>query len=134
MQSLRGFWSQHERIWVTDMKEDTRSLIVSSENVHWLPYQAPRDISAFIGNIPKAIKLARSEKPDLIISTGASIAVTFAISAKLTGSNFIFIESLSRSSELSLSGKLVYPLCDELYVQWPSLSQQYSKAVFAGHV
>jgi hypothetical protein len=47
---------------------------------------------------------------------------------------FMYIESISRSKDLSLSGKLVYPLCDELYVQWPKLSQKYPKAVFAGYV
>ncbi|MEO1349017.1 MAG: PssD/Cps14F family polysaccharide biosynthesis glycosyltransferase [Cyanobacteria bacterium J06635_15] len=133
MKSLERFWSQHERVWVTDFKEDTRTL-TATEKVHWLPYQAPRDIAAFALNLPKAIKLVWSEKPDLIVSTGASIAVNFALAAKLTGKDFTFIESLSRSKELSLSGKLIYPICNELYVQWPSLSQKYDKAVFAGHV
>ena len=133
MQSLKAFWSQHDRVWVSDFKEDT-SALATSEKVHWLPYQAPRDITAFLRNFPKTLRIVGKEKPDVIVSTGASIAVNFAIAAKLLRVNFIFIESLSRSSELSLSGKLVYPICDELYVQWPSLSERYSKAVFAGHI
>lgn len=133
MQSLKVFWSQHERVWVSDYKEDTSSL-TESENVYWLPYQAPRDISALLRNFPKTLQIVGKEKPDIIMSTGASIAVNFAIAAKFLGSRFIFIESLSRASELSLAGKLVYPMCDELYVQWPSLSERYEKAVFAGHV
>lgn len=133
MESLRDFWSQHERVWITDYKADTSSLL-SAERVHWLPYQAPRDGLTFLRNIPKSIKVTLAEKPDLIVSTGASIAVNFAITAKLLGIKYMFIESLSRSEELSLSGKLVYPICDELYVQWPSLSERYSKAMFAGQL
>lgn len=133
MQSLKAFWSQHDRVWVSDFKEDT-SVLADTEKVYWLPYQAPRDFIAFIRNFPSTLKIVSKERPDLIVSTGASIAVNFGIAAKLTGTNFMFVESLSRSSELSLSGKLVYPMCDELYVQWPDLSERYSKAIFAGHV
>lgn len=133
MQSLKPFWSQHDRVWVSDFKEDT-STLVDSEKVHWLPYQAPRDFTAFLRNFPSTFKVVTKEKPDLIVSTGASIAVNFAITAKLTGTRFMFVESLSRASELSLSGKLVYPICDELYVQWPDLSERYPKATFAGRI
>ena len=133
MQSLQAFWSQHERVWVSDFKADTSSL-ANTEKVYWLNYQAPRDIGAMLRNFPETFRIVGKEKPDVIVSTGASIAVNFAIAAKVLGSTFIFVESLSRFNELSLSGKLVYPMCDELYVQWPNLSERYSKAVFAGHV
>ena len=133
MRSLKKFWSQHERVWVTDYKADTLA-IEDLEKVHWLPYQGPRDLKAFARNLLPSIKLVRDEKPDLIVSTGANIAVNFAIAAKLSGVNFMFIECLSRSTELSLTGKLVYPMCDELYVQWPNLTKQYRKAVFTGQI
>lgn len=133
MNSLKRFWMQHERVWITDFKPDT-SALDATERVHWLPYQGPRDMRAFARNFPAALKITAVEKPDLIVSTGANISVSFAIVAKLTGVRFMFVESLSRSTELSLSGKLVYPLCDELYVQWPSLAKRYSKAVFAGYI
>lgn len=133
LMSLEKFWSQHERVWVTDRKADTLSL-EGIEPVHWLKYQAPRDVVSAVLNFPIALWTVWMEKPDLVVSTGASIAVNFALAAKLLGAKFIFIESLSRSTTLSLSGKLVYPLCDEMYVQWPNLSKQYPKAVFAGYI
>lgn len=133
MRALESFWSQHERVWVTDYKEDT-AILADSENVHWLPYQASRNALTFAKNLPATLKIVREEKPDLVISTGASIAVNFAIAAKLTGSKFIFVESLSRPRKLSMAGRLVYPICDELYVQWPLISERYKKAVFAGHI
>lgn len=133
MNSLKRFWVQHKRVWVTDFKADTRA-IEKTERIHWLPYQGPRDVRAFARNFPVALKLASMEKPDLIVSTGASISVNFAIAAKLTGAKFMFIESLSRSTDLSLSGKLTYPFCDEVYVQWPELAKRYSKAIFAGYI
>lgn len=133
MKSLEKFWSQHERVWVTDAQKDTAAL-AGSERVHWLPYQAPRDLIMVAQNLPATLKIVVKEKPDLIVSTGASIAINFAWAAKLLGRKFMFIESLSRSQELSLTGKIVYPACDELYVQWPEMSNRYSKANFVGHI
>jgi len=133
MNSLRSFWSVHDRVWVTDTRGNTQSL-KDKEKVHWLPYQAPRDLLAFFKNIPSTFKILLAEKPNVIVSTGASISVNFAIAAKLLGIHFIFIESLSRSEKLSLSGQVVYFLADEFYVQWPALAERLPRATFKGIV
>jgi beta-1,4-N-acetylglucosaminyltransferase len=133
MRGLEPFWSQHERVWVTDLKKDTE-VLKGKEKVYWLPYQGPRQIIPFVVNFPTALRIVLQEEPTLIVSTGASIAVNFAIVAKLFGIKFVFIESISRSKELSLSGKLIYFICNEFYVQWPNLCSKYPKAIFKGHV
>lgn len=132
MRRLESFWCNHERVWVTDWKKDTK-LLENGEKVHWLPYQPPRDIFALWRNIPQVFQIVGSEKPDIVVSTGASIAVGFAFAAKLFRKRFVYVESISRSEELSLSGKLVYKLSDEFYVQWPGLCRKYPKAIFKGY-
>ncbi len=132
MRSLKSFWSVHERVWATDLKKDTE-ILEDNEKVYWLPYQAPRDLLALTLNIPKTLRILLQEKPDLIISTGASIAINFAFVAKLLGIKFIYIESISRAEELSVTGKIVYLLSNEFYVQWPQLSKKYSKVLFKGY-
>lgn len=132
MTSLKSFWSLHERVWISDRKRDTE-ILEKTEKVHWIPYQAPRDLLALVANIPKTFKVILSEKPDAIISTGASVAINFAFIAKLLGIRFIYIESISRAQELSVSGNLVYLVCDEFYVQWPELCQKYPRAIFKGY-
>lgn len=134
MSRLKEFWSGHERVWVTDLKTDTESLKSSGEVVRWLPYQAPRDWQSFLHNLPQVYRILRQEQPAVIVSTGASIAVGFAICAKLLGIRFVYVESISRSQEISLTGKLVYLLSHEFYVQDPELCQRYSKAQFKGYV
>ncbi|MEC4816905.1 MAG: PssD/Cps14F family polysaccharide biosynthesis glycosyltransferase [Scytonema sp. PMC 1069.18] len=131
MRRLKSFWCLHERVWVTDYKADT-AILEQNERIHWLPYQGPRDVVALLLNIPKTFLILYREKPDIVISTGASLAINFAFVSKILGIKFVFIESLSRSSELSLSGKLVYFISDEFYVQWSGLCEKYSKAVFKG--
>ncbi len=131
MRGLKSFWSAHDRVWSTDFKDDTSSL-AAEEQVYWLPYQAPRNVWQFLKNIPASIRIVWREKPDVILSTGASIAVNFAIAAKLNGTRYIFVESISRSHKLSLAGQLVYYLSDDFYVQWPALAKKYSRARFFG--
>lgn len=132
MKSLKSFWSCHQRVWVSDLKKDTE-VLKDTETVHWFPHRTPRNLLGLIFDIPRAIKILRLEQPDLILSTGASISVSFAFLAKLLSIKFVYVESISRSQELSLSGRLVYPVCDEFYVQWASLCKKYPKATFKGY-
>ena len=132
MNSLEPFWSRHERVWVSDFKADTK-VLNGVEKVHWLPYQAPRNLLALLFNIPATLRIIRLEKPDLVLSTGASIAINFVLVSKLLGFRFAYVESISRFKELSLSGRLVYLLCNEFYVQWPNLCKKYRKATFKGY-
>ena len=134
MRSLRSFWSGHDRVWVTDCKGDTQCLEDESEHVHWLPYQAPRDGLTFLKNLPATLQILRQERPDMVVSTGASVAVNFAIAARLLNIRFLYVESISRAQDLSLSGKLVYPLSNEFYVQWPELCERYPRAIYRGMV
>lgn len=134
MRSLAPFWQEHERVWVTDCKGDTQILDDQQERVHWLTYQGPRDWFAFLQNLPAAVRILRRERPDMVVSTGASVAVNFAIAAKLLGIRFLYVESISRAEELSLSGKIVYPLSNEFYVQWPGLCERYPRAIYRGMV
>lgn len=133
MRGLKSFWSKHSRLWVTDQKSDTLWL-EDRENVAWVPYQGPRDWMAFLRSFPNTLKILMKHRPDMVVSTGASIAVNFAIVARLLGIRFIYIESISRSKALSLSGRLVYFLSSEFYVQWPGLCERYKRATFRGVV
>lgn len=133
MMGLKKFWSAHTREWVTYPKFDTRHL-AGEEQVHWVNLQEARMLGRAVWNFLKALLIIRKSRPDLVISTGASLAVPFILASKLYGIKTIFIESISRSSRLSLSGKLVYNLVDELYVQWPECQERYPKAQYKGIV
>jgi beta-1,4-N-acetylglucosaminyltransferase len=44
------------------------------------------------------------------------------------------VESLTRTESLSLSGRLVYPLADAFFVQWPEPARRHRKARYVGSV
>ena len=82
-----------------------------------------------------ALRILRHERPDLIISLGAEIAVPFLYVGKLLRIKALFIESWCRVENLSLTGKLVYPIVDAFWVQWPQLTSICGpKAEFHGAV
>lgn len=68
-----------------------------------------------------AFRILRREKPDVILSLGAEIALPFMYWGRLLGIRTIFIESWCRVEDLSRTGKLAYPIVDVFLVQWPQL-------------
>ena len=61
------------------------------------------------------------EKPDVILSFGADIALPFFFWGRLLRKKTIFIESLCRTESLSRTGKIAYWMVDVYWVQWPQL-------------
>ncbi len=70
------------------------------------------------------------ERPALLISTGADVAVPILLLAKLFGATVVFIETAG-SAEPTLAGRLVYPVADLFIVQWPERLAQFPGAVLA---
>jgi UDP-N-acetylglucosamine:LPS N-acetylglucosamine transferase len=68
-----------------------------------------------------SFSILRRERPEVILSLGAEIALPFFYWGKLLGIKTIFIESWCRVEDLSLTGRLVYPVADAFWVQWPQL-------------
>ncbi|NJE77405.1 hypothetical protein, partial [Thermococcus sp. ES12] len=78
-------------------------------------------------NLPKIIKIIAKEKPDVMVSNGAEIAIPFFYLGKILGIKTIFIECYTRVDEPTITGKLVYPISDYFFVLWPEMLQQYGK-------
>jgi len=131
--SLKEYWEQFPRIWVTFDSSDTKT-VLGDENYYWAYSPTNRNIKNLFRNVFLALRILKKEKPDLLISTGAGVAVPFIYIAKLFGIKTIYVESLTRVEDLSLTGKLIYPIVDYIFVQWPELANKYKKAEFHGRV
>lgn len=75
-----------------------------------------------------------SERPDVIFSTGAELAIVpIVVGKSLLRCRTIFLETASRKETPSRTGRLVYPFCDVFFVQSPALLNHYGpKARYAG--
>ena len=130
---LKSAWSQYDRFWVTFDFKDTKYLL-KDEKFYKAFSPTNRNIINLILNFFLAIRVLLKEKPDVIISTGAAVCVPFFYLGRLLGIRTIYIESFSRVTELSLSGKLVYPITTEFIVQWNELTKKYPRARFKGQI
>ena len=89
----------------------------------------------YLSVIPTIIRILRKEKPNLIVSNGAEIAIPTLYIAKLFSIKIIFIESWCRINKSSTTGKLIYPIADVFFVQWRQLLKKYGKkAIYKGGV
>ncbi len=130
---LKDFWKSRNRFWVTFDKTDANS-ILKDEKKYYCYYPTNRNIKNLIKNTFLAIKILVKEKPDLIISSGAAVAVPFFYIGKLMGAKTVYIEVFDRINKSTLTGKLVYPITDRFIVQWEEMKQVYPKAVNLGSI
>lgn len=130
---LKPFWQDKERFWVTFDKEDANSLL-QNEKVYHCYYPTNRSLKALFINTRLAMKLLRKERPDLIISSGAAVAVPFFYIGKLLGAKLIYIEVFDRIDKSTMTGKMVYPITDKFIVQWEEMKKVYPKAINLGSI
>ena len=82
--ALRAWWSDRDRAWVTFPTQDAKSQL-HGERVVWAYHPTTRNIPNFIRNTGLAFRLLRKEKPSVILSTGAGVAVPFFVLGWLRG-------------------------------------------------
>lgn len=130
---LKPFWKNKNRFWVTFDKEDAKSLL-ENEKVYPCYYPTNRSIKALIKNLKVAYKVLKKEKPDLIISSGAAVAVPFFYIGKIMGAKLIYIEVFDRLDKPTMTGRMVYPITDKFIVQWEEQRKVYKKAINLGSI
>jgi beta-1,4-N-acetylglucosaminyltransferase len=115
--ALEEAWAGLEESWVTLPGSDVADLL-AGHAVELAHGPTNRDLGMLLLNLRVAWRVIRRRDPDVILSTGAGIAVPFFWIGRLLGRRCVYLESLTRVNSLSLSGRLVYPVADEFMVQW----------------
>jgi len=126
---LEDLYKKWDHFFITFKRNNSINLS-KKEKVYFIKDPSRNPISLLITTIQTLVILLK-EKPDLIISNGAGVAIPACYIAKLIGKKVIFIESFCRM-EPSLSGKFAYPVADLFLVQYPQLKKEYKKAVYTG--
>jgi UDP-N-acetylglucosamine:LPS N-acetylglucosamine transferase len=128
---LRDEWPRDRRHWITFDKPDAISLL-AEEDVTFAYHPTNRNVRNFLRNVVLAFRVLRRLRPAAVVTTGAGVAVPFCWIGKVLGARIIFIESFSRITEPSLTARLVHPVADEFFVQWPELQSRFTKAKYEG--
>ncbi|MEX0973211.1 MAG: PssD/Cps14F family polysaccharide biosynthesis glycosyltransferase [Solirubrobacterales bacterium] len=133
MLALKPAWHDAERAWVTLPGADV-GVLLEDEQVTLARGPTNRSVKNLLRNLALAWRLLRRQRPEAILSTGAGVAVPFFLIGKLLRIRLIYVESVTRTESISLTGRLVYPLADRFFAQWPAAAQQLRRAEYAGSV
>jgi len=87
-------------------------------------------------NILKSLLIVLRERPQVVFSTGAGLAIPIAYFSKfLFRARIIYIESFAQVFHKSWTGRLIYPIADFFFVRWKPLAKIYGKkAKFLNYV
>jgi len=131
--ALRSVWETFDRAWVTFDKSDARSLL-RGEQVLFAYGPTNRSIRNLLRNLVLAWRIVGALRPRVVLTTGAGVAVPFAWIGRFRGASVVYVESLTRIEGPSLSLRLIAPVAERIYVQWPDLARNLPASRYAGNV
>jgi UDP-N-acetylglucosamine:LPS N-acetylglucosamine transferase len=131
--ALKPWWSQHDRRWVTFDKPDARSLL-PDESIAWAFHPTTRNLPNLIRNAGVAAKELLRFRPDVVVSTGAAVAVPLFYLAWLLRIRTVYVEVYDRIDSATLTGRLCRPVSDLFLVQWEEQLKIYPTATVIGHL
>ncbi|HLQ81628.1 MAG TPA: PssD/Cps14F family polysaccharide biosynthesis glycosyltransferase [Brachybacterium sp.] len=131
LMALRPWWENYERAWVTFDNQHARSALTGEDIIH-AHSPTTRNIPNALRNLALARRTLDALRPDLVVSTGAGVAVPFFAIAHLRGIRTMYIEVIDRIRSRTLTGRMAYPFVDQFAVQWQEQTRLYPGAVVIG--
>lgn len=123
---LAGALGDHALVWILNDK----SPVLPDGLRAWRVTHAERDWRVLWNVLELAAVLAR-ERPDIVISTGASPAVCAALVTRLAGVPFIYIEGCWAVTRPTLTGRIMRWLTPHRFARWPAVAKAL-RARYAG--
>lgn len=90
--------------WATFDTPQSRSLL-AGQRMHFVRPTPTRDPVSVAANVRPAVRLLRSSRPDMVLSTGSGIALSFLPVAAALGIPAHYIESATRLTGPSMTGR-----------------------------
>lgn len=128
---LRPWWEVRDRTWITFDTQEIRSRL-AGERIVPAFHPTTRNLPNLVRNTVLAAGTLPRLRPDLVLSTGAAVAVPFFAVAWALGLPTVYVEVFDRVDSASLTGRLCYPMSSEFLVQWPQQRRQYPNARVVG--
>jgi hypothetical protein len=128
---LEPWWRDHDRLWVSFDTVDAVSLL-EGERVVWAHHPTTRNARNALRNLVLAWRTMRRERPDVVVSDGAGVALPFFVIAKLLRVKTVYIEVYDRIDTSTMTGRLCYPITDLFLTQWDEQRRLYPRSLSIG--
>jgi UDP-N-acetylglucosamine:LPS N-acetylglucosamine transferase len=129
--ALEPWYRDRKRSWVTFRTPDARSLL-ADEDVVWAHYPTTRNLWNLIRNAALAFRVLRRRNVDVVLTTGAGVALPFVALARLRGIPAVYIEVYDRIDSATLTARLCRPFLSAMLVQWEEQRRMYPQATVVG--
>ena len=106
--------------------------LLADEQVTWAHHPTTRNVRNLLRNSVLAFREVRRRRPDVVVSTGAAVALPFFIAARLRGIPTVYVEVYDRIDSPTLTGRLCRPLATLFCVQWPEQPEFYEGSELVG--
>ena len=131
--ALRPWWEQRSRTWVTFDLPDARSQL-EGERVIAAHHPTTRNIPNLVRNTLLAWRVLRRERPAVVVTSGAGVAVPFFVLARLVGARTVYLEVYDRIETPTMTARLCRRFTDLFLAQWDEQLELYPEAVLVGRV
>lgn len=94
-------------------------------------------LKSFAATVTTFLSMPMKEYPDVFLCNGPGTSIPIAYTLfllkflGLASTKIVYVESLARVSQLSLTGLLILPISDRIVVQWPQL-KRYRRCEYYG--
>lgn len=119
---LQGAWEglDHFHVLTSDQVKPTKQI---QSQVYFLRSSDRKTPWRILLNFWPAWRILRKEKPTVILSTGAALAIPFVVWGRLLGIPAIWVDSQANTRKLSGTGALLRRCVQRCYTQWEDLAE-----------
>jgi len=125
-----------EVVWAAAESLQSKALL-AGHDVHWIPDIQPRQLRETMSLLGVARRIVRQEKVDVVVSTGASVAIPFFVAARIYRASGHYIESAARVDGPSITGQVAAAMprvrCYTQSTDWADSKWTYAGSVFDGY-
>jgi len=130
---LESLIKKYQGVVVT---EKTKISIATSLPTKYLPYGSRNEgftyIFKFLYVCLLSIIYFIQYRPKAIISTGVHSTIPLCMLGWLFRRKVIYIETIAVVNKPTMTGKVMYKIASEFYIQWEELLEVYPNAIYGG--
>lgn len=130
---LEEVWRKRDHFFVT-VRKYAVDVLHEHSVVYITDWANRRNPVKLVKVTVQCLRILLTERPDVVLSTGAALGCVMCILGKLLGAKIVWVDTISHVDTLTLSGKIVRHFADVFLVQWAELSRKYDRVLYVGSV